>query len=162
MAAIRCPHKQPTNWSIEHLAIASRPQAGTPGVRGASVDFDLTQAGGRARVAIEQGALDLPRVFEEPLVPIDRLTGNAEWKHDGARLSVQVSGLQFANGVALTSEFVAFAQTGSYCIDRILLDSGRQESWIPNLPAFPDNIAAGDDGLVWVTMASARKAATAG
>lgn len=77
---------------------------------------------------------------------------------DGA-VEVLADGLQFANGVALTAEFVAVAQTGLYCVDRVWLVNGKHEPWITNLPAFPDNIAAGDDGLVWVTMASARKAA---
>jgi hypothetical protein len=77
---------------------------------------------------------------------------------DGA-VEVVATGLQFANGVALTPEFVAVAQTALYCVDRVWLDSGRHEPWITNLPAFPENISSGDDGLVWVTMASARKPA---
>lgn len=74
-------------------------------------------------------------------------------------LSVLATGLQFANGVALTEQFVVVAQTGQYQLDRVWLDSGKHEPWITNLPAFPDNIASGDDGLVWVSMASARKPA---
>lgn len=77
---------------------------------------------------------------------------------DGS-VDVLADGLQFANGVALTAEFVAVAQTGLYCVDRVWLANGRHEPWIVNLPAFPDNISTGSDGLVWVTMASARKAA---
>ena len=77
---------------------------------------------------------------------------------DGA-VEVLVEGLQFANGVALTEDFLAVAQTGLYCVDRVWLKDGTHEPWITNLPAFPDNISEGDDGLVWVTMASARKPA---
>lgn len=80
---------------------------------------------------------------------------------DGS-VDVMASGLQFANGVALTAEHVVVAQTGQYSLDRVRLDTGRVEPWVTNLPAFPDNISTGDDGLVWVAMASARKSALDG
>ncbi len=86
-------------------------------------------------------------------------TGRLLKRSPDGSVQVLAGGLQFANGVALTPEFVAVAQTGLYSVDRVWLDSGRHEPWITNLPAFPDNIATGDDGLVWVTMASGRKAA---
>lgn len=84
-------------------------------------------------------------------------TGRLLRRSPDGRVEVLADGLQFANGVALTDHFVAVAQTGLYCVDRVWLADGRREPWITNLPAFPDNIATGDDGLVWVTMASARK-----
>ncbi len=64
--------------------------------------------------------------------------------------------------MALTEEHVVVAQTGLYELDRVRLDTGRVDPWITNLPAFPDNISTGDDGLVWVAMASARKSALDG
>ena len=86
-------------------------------------------------------------------------TGRLLRRTPDGTVDVLVEGLQFANGVALTDDFVAVAQTGLYCVDRVWLSDGRHEPWITNLPAFPDNIAEGDDGLIWVTMASARKPA---
>jgi sugar lactone lactonase YvrE len=86
-------------------------------------------------------------------------TGRLLRRSPDATVDVLAEGLQFANGVALTPEFVAVAQTGLYCVDRVWLHNGKHEPWIVNLPAFPDNISTGDDGLVWVTMASARKPA---
>ena len=58
------------------LAVAARPAeghagAGSPGVRGASVDFDFRETGGRAKLAIAGGALELPGVFEQPVLPLD-------------------------------------------------------------------------------------------
>ncbi|MGI4777816.1 MAG: YhdP family protein [Janthinobacterium lividum] len=73
---------------------------GRPGLRGASVDFDLTQAGGTALLAIAQGALDFPGVFEEPVIPIDRLSAQLNWKFDDGKVQVQVSKLGFANADA--------------------------------------------------------------
>lgn len=73
---------------------------GTPGVRGATVDFDANQAGGSASLSIAKGALDLPGVFEEPVVPIDQLSTQLQWKLDGEAVQLQLSGLRFANADA--------------------------------------------------------------
>lgn len=86
------------------LEVASRPgaegHAGVPGVRGAAVEFDLTQAGGRAKVDIQQGELDFPGVFEEPVVPVDSLQADAQWRLDGEAISLNVSSLKFSNADA--------------------------------------------------------------
>ncbi|APW40259.1 TIGR02099 family protein [Rhodoferax koreense] len=76
------------------------PPTGRPGLRGATVDFDLTQSGGRATLAIEQGALSFPGIFEEPEVPLTSLSTDVSWQSDGDKLSVKVSGLKFANADA--------------------------------------------------------------
>ena len=58
---------------------ASPAQPGRPGLSGATVEFDLSQAGGKAAISIIQGHLDLPGVFEEPRVLFDQLSLDAEW-----------------------------------------------------------------------------------
>nr|WP_315244076.1 YhdP family protein [uncultured Albidiferax sp.] len=70
---------------------------GRPGVRGAAVDFDITQAGGKATVRISQGALDLPGLFEQPVVPMDQLSATVAWQQQGETLAVQASDVRFAN-----------------------------------------------------------------
>ena len=75
-------------------------QAGTPGVRGAAVDFDLTQSGGKARLAIEQGAVEFPGVFDEPVLPFDTLAADLQWQMQGPQLSVKVDNLRFRNADA--------------------------------------------------------------
>ncbi|HZY17116.1 MAG TPA: YhdP family protein [Ramlibacter sp.] len=77
-----------------------RPHAGTPGVRNAAVDFDLTEAGGTARVAMQSGALEFPGVFEEPVLPFDRLAGDLQWQLAGDRITVTASNLKFSNADA--------------------------------------------------------------
>ncbi len=71
--------------------------AGTPGLSGATVDFDATHAGGTATLAIAQGTLEFPGVFEEPVIPIDRLSAQLQWKLDNGNAQLQVSKLRFAN-----------------------------------------------------------------
>jgi sugar lactone lactonase YvrE len=79
---------------------------------------------------------------------------------DGS-VDLVTDGLQFANGVALAPDesWVAVAETGGYCLDRIWLTgprAGQREPFVTNLPAFPDNISTGSDGLIWVALPSPR------
>ncbi|GAA3436064.1 hypothetical protein GCM10018954_056730 [Kutzneria kofuensis] len=69
-----------------------------------------------------------------------------------------LDGLQFANGVALSADesYVAVAETGSYRISRVWLDTGRSEVLADNLPGIPDNLSTGADGLIWVALATPR------
>ena len=72
-----------------------------------------------------------------------------------------LDGLQFANGVALAPDrsCLVVAETAAYRLNRYWLTgprAGTRDTLIDNLPGFPDNIALGSDGLVWVTLASPR------
>lgn len=72
-----------------------------------------------------------------------------------------VDGLAFANGVALAADegFVVVAETGGYALRRYWLDgpkAGTSEPFGAVLPGFPDNISTGEDGLIWVAIASPR------
>jgi hypothetical protein len=80
---------------VEQLAVQALPKesaqaaaghaVGTPGIRGATVDFDLTESSGKATVLVQEGAVDLPGVFEEPVVPITRLSADLSWQRNGDR-----------------------------------------------------------------------------
>lgn len=52
---------------------------GRPGVRGAKVNFDVNQAGGKATVLIENGAVEVPGIFDEAQVPVNRLSADVQW-----------------------------------------------------------------------------------
>lgn len=75
-------------------------RSGTPGLRGADVEFDLTQAGGKAKLAVQQGAVDLPGVFEDPVIPIDTLSADVQWQIRGQDISTSVANLKFSNADA--------------------------------------------------------------
>lgn len=79
---------------------------------------------------------------------------------DGS-VSVLVDGLAFANGVALAGDdsFVVVAETAARNLHRYRLTgpgTGTLEAFARDLPGYPDNIARGSDGLIWVTIASPR------
>lgn len=79
---------------------ATAGQAATPGVRGAAVDFDFTQNGGKARLSLTDGALEFPGVFEEPELPMASLVADAQWQSQGGKLTATVDKLRFANADA--------------------------------------------------------------
>ena len=105
---LEAPRQYQVRGRVQNLAVvaqaapaaAGQHAAGTPGVRGASFEFDLDQAGGRATVSIERGALELPGIFDEPVLPLDRLSSRVLWQRNGERLSVQLPDLKFANADA--------------------------------------------------------------
>ena len=74
-------------------------------------------------------------------------------------VTVVVDGLAFANGVALSADeqFVAVAETGARTVVRRWIAgprAGERDFLVRDLPGYPDNIARGSDGLIWVSIAS--------
>lgn len=76
------------------------------------------------------------------------------------QVDVVLTGLDFANGVTLSADEsqVMVAETGgrqllSHPVD-LETGVGKPKVFATDLPAYPDNIALGSDGLVWVAMAS--------
>ena len=70
---------------------------------------------------------------------------------------VLVSGLRFANGVALAADesFVGVAESRGRTVVRRWLTGprrGQVDHLVTDLPGYPDNIARGSDGLIWVTL----------
>ena len=86
-------------------------------------------------------------------------TGRLLRRSPGGEIDEVASGLHFPNGVALSGDgqtgFVV--ETGSYTLSRFStsVDDG-VSPLVTNLLGFPDNIARGTDGLVWVTLATPR------
>ncbi|MCW8165552.1 TIGR02099 family protein [Verminephrobacter aporrectodeae subsp. tuberculatae] len=98
------PQQYRVRGRVQGLALAGSSEDGKkgaapshPGLRGATLDIDMTQAGGRAALSIASGALLLPGVFEDPVLPLDKLSANVRWQLAGERIAVQASDVQFAN-----------------------------------------------------------------
>jgi len=94
---------------LSGLSLAAQPSSepggvGRPGLRNATVELDATEVGGSARVGINNGVLDLPGVFDDPLLPLDQFSAQLLWKIEPAKvadqapkITVQVKNAQFAN-----------------------------------------------------------------
>jgi len=72
-----------------------------------------------------------------------------------------LAGLYFANGVALSRDesFVVVAETGTYDLKRVWLKgprSGEVDTFIENLPGFPDNVSSNGKGIFWVGLVAPR------
>lgn len=88
-------------------------------------------------------------------------TGRLLHRSPSGAVEVVLDGLAFANGVALAADesFVVVAETGARTLVRHWLTgprAGEREFLAEDLPGYPDNIARGTDGLIWVSIASPR------
>ncbi len=86
-------------------------------------------------------------------------TGRLLRRDTDGTITTVLDGLAFANGVALAQDesYVAVAETGARTVVRHWLtgpQAGTRDHLAQDLPGYPDNIARGSDGLVWVTIAS--------
>lgn len=77
-------------------------------------------------------------------------------------LALVLDNLGFANGVALSpaEDFVLINETARYRVTRHWLSgakAGTSETFIDNLPGFPDNLTAAPDGGYWLALIQARE-----
>ncbi len=109
--AVEAPTRYEAQGQVRDLVVQAHPDArpvplgaaphiGTPGVRGATVDFSMTERSGKAQLAVRDGSLDFPGVFEEPRVPLRHFTGELAWQIDGDKLRVDLSQGRFGNADA--------------------------------------------------------------
>ncbi|WP_164886620.1 YhdP family protein [Piscinibacter defluvii] len=97
---------------------ASEPGAvGRPGLRNANLQVEASESGGTASLAIDDGAIEFPGVFDVPLIPLNTLAAELAWKIETPRgalrsqVSVQVKDGRFANADA-QGELAATWRTG--------------------------------------------------
>ena len=117
------PLRYRAKGTLAGLSLASSPSSephgvGRPGLRGATVQLEATEAGGSASIAIHGGALDLPGIFDDPLLALDQLGAQLLWKIEPVatagvppKLTVQVKDARFSNADA-SGELTALWSTG--------------------------------------------------
>lgn len=86
-------------------------------------------------------------------------TGRLLRRDPDGTVTTLLDGLAFANGVALAADesFVVVAETAARTVVRYWLTrerAGLRDKLASDLPGYPDNVARGSDGLIWVTLAS--------
>ena len=101
--------------------------------------------------------------FEDYLGDIleHRGSGRLFRRDAGGTVEVVLTGLQFANGLALTADQSALilAETGGYSLSRVATggpSAGRREVIAANLPGLPDNVSRDARGGFWVAMVTPR------
>lgn len=82
--ALDAPRSYRVKAQVDGLAIAAKPseqadQIGRPGLRGASLELDASEHGGSARLAVHDGEVELPGLFEDPHLPITQLSTQMLW-----------------------------------------------------------------------------------
>jgi uncharacterized protein (TIGR02099 family) len=83
--ALDAPRSYRVKAQIDGLALASKPaeqegHIGRPGLRGASLELDASERGGEARLAVHEGEVELPGLFDDPVVPITKLGTLVSWR----------------------------------------------------------------------------------
>ena len=143
----------PRNGAVEHVAdkVAGVPMVFCNNAAIAS-DGSVWFSDSSTRFGLERWKDDFVR---------DTRTGRLLRLGEDGTVEVVLGGLRFANGVALATDesYVAVAETaGRTVIRRWLtgLRAGEQDHLVNDLPGYPDNIARGSDGLIWVSIASPR------
>jgi uncharacterized protein (TIGR02099 family) len=79
--------------SIDAKAAAGGNGIGRPGLRNASIEIGANEKGGQATLAMQDGALELPGIFEETRLPLDALEAKLRWRIEpraGLEPAVQV------------------------------------------------------------------------
>ncbi len=79
------PRSYRVKAQLDGLGVAAKPseqpgRIGRPGLRGASLELDANERGGVARLAVHDGEVELPGLFEDPRLPITRLATQLSWQ----------------------------------------------------------------------------------
>ncbi|MEO7055855.1 MAG: AsmA-like C-terminal region-containing protein, partial [Caldimonas sp.] len=93
------------------LSLVARPEArpdaiGRPGLSHAAVELEANETGGQAHIGIADGVLDLPGVFAERALPLDRFDAKVAWTIAAgaasapSKITVRIDGARFENADA--------------------------------------------------------------
>ncbi len=94
---VDAPRKFQASGRLSGLELPVHAASGRPGLRGATLEFDVSEAGGKGRLQIDRGGVDLPGVFEDPRVPVDQLSADLQWQQTETRTTLNVTQLKLRN-----------------------------------------------------------------
>ena len=83
--ALDAPRSYRVKARLDGLGLAAKPaeqadHLGRPGLRGASLALDASERGGTARLAVQDGEVELPGLFEDSRLPITSLSTFLSWQ----------------------------------------------------------------------------------
>ena len=95
------------NGNIEKLTFEGGKEGAAteawPSIENANVMFDMNADGGQVKVNIEQGALTVHRIFEEPRIALDKMQASVKWLQQKGQITVPDWQLSFSNADAAGS-----------------------------------------------------------
>ncbi|MDB6000976.1 MAG: hypothetical protein JWP52_2675, partial [Rhizobacter sp.] len=103
------PLKYDVKAQLSDLTLSPGPVAtvtdiGRPGLRAAQIALSASERGGEAAVVMNAGAIELPGVYAEPVVPLDTLSGKLRWTITPSAtagappdIAVRAADIRFAN-----------------------------------------------------------------
>ncbi len=96
------PRRYQVKGQLNGLSLAARPASdahriGRPGLRNASLQLNATETGGTAKLAVLAGMIEVPGVFADPRVPLDRLAAELQWSIGAGKVTVRVKNASFSN-----------------------------------------------------------------
>ncbi len=68
-----------------------------PGIAGLSMSFEASDTGGKARVELQKGLVDLPGWFEISEIPIEQLSGQLTWRISSQGLELDFKNMSLSN-----------------------------------------------------------------
>jgi uncharacterized protein (TIGR02099 family) len=92
---VRNPQRYSARGHFDRLGM--RAYARLPGFAGLSGNIDGNETGGSVLLNSSKAAVDLPRVFAEPMRDFDTLTAQLAWSHVRGELQLKLSNVAFAN-----------------------------------------------------------------
>ncbi len=139
---------------------------GTPILYADDLDVDSAGVVYFTDASTKFGALEINDTLAASVLALVEHGGHGRLlKYDPTTKQTEIlmQGLQFANGVALSSDerFLIVAETGSYRLIKFWLrgaKAGTHDVLIDNLPGFPDNVTRSPSGYFWVSFPTPRSA----
>jgi len=128
-------HAAVTGFAMAAGPVPAGGRSGRPGWRNADVTLDANERGGTAHLALDGGSIELPGVFEEPVIGFDRFGANASWKIEPPR------DVGLPPAIALALDDVRFANADAEGTLQLQWHSG------PDAPAAATAASASEVGL---------------
>ncbi|MDR3371004.1 YhdP family protein [Rhodoferax sp.] len=95
---VSSPEQYKVTGRLRQFALAAVGQV--PGVQSLDAEVQLDQRSGHAKLSIDHGSVDLPGIFEEGSIPIDRFSADASWQLKDDQISVDLANAKFSNADA--------------------------------------------------------------
>ena len=108
--AIEAPAKYRSSARFFDLGV--KPRENLPGFAKLAGNFEATEAGGKLTLQSRGAELELPKVFPDPRLSFDILTGQLDWQREGSGTKIGISSITFTNADLSGNAFGSYAYSG--------------------------------------------------